>query len=54
MRYRVKFQLPGQVRGHFYTEWFDTFEEARGFYNLAWERDALEGMQIEDEDGEVV
>lgn len=49
MRYRTKFRLSGHV---YYTEWFDTFDEAFGFAQDANDAGTdVFPLVIEDEEG---
>ena len=54
MRYRVQFSFSAMRSGYYYTEWFDTLEEATTFVARATALSDLHVPQIEDEDGEVV
>lgn len=50
MKYRVLFHVG---YGMYYTEWFETLEEAKDFVGGA-NRDRLDVRQIEDEEGDVI
>lgn len=52
--YRVRFTFNSQMHGYFYSEWFDTLEEAKNFEMFANQSRGVFPQAIEDEDGEVV
>lgn len=49
MKYRVKFKFWGQV---WYTEWFDTLDDAMNFTNSADYHGGIFPLAIEDENGD--
>ena len=49
--YRVKFRLSGSI---YYTEWFETFDEAMGFVHSASHSSCVFALAIEDENGDIV
>jgi hypothetical protein len=48
MKYRVAFNF-WTAKGHYFTEWFETYEEAWDFVQCG--RDKVFMIRIEDEDG---
>lgn len=54
MRYRVEFSFNSQMSGYYYSEWFDTLEEAKNFVMFAKQARGVYPHLIEDENGEVI
>ena len=52
--FRVKFQFNSQMTGYFYSEWFETLEEAKNFVMFAEQTRGIFPQAIEDENGEVI
>lgn len=52
--FRVKFQFNSQMTGYYFSEWFDTLEEAKNFVMFADQSRGTNPMSIEDENGEVI
>lgn len=54
MKYRIRFTFRGQRHGYYFTEWFDTLDEAKMFVEFTDAYGELFPQAIEDENGEVV
>ena len=52
--YRVRFEFNSMMHGFYYSEWFDTLEEAKNFIMFAEQARGVLPVEVEDEEGETV